>query len=49
VERTGGIEYTARTAGSYVDRGKRFLSAFPESKARDALLSLSDYIVSRTR
>jgi octaprenyl-diphosphate synthase len=49
VERYGGIEYTARTARSYVDRGKRFLSGLPESKARAALLSLSDYIVSRTR
>jgi octaprenyl-diphosphate synthase len=49
VERCGGIEYTARTARSYVDRGKRFLSGLPESKARAALMSLSDYIVSRTR
>jgi octaprenyl-diphosphate synthase len=48
VERTGGIEYTARTAGSYVARGKRYLSALPESNARAALLSLSDYIVSRS-
>lgn len=48
VERNGGIEYTARAARSYVDRGKRFLSALPESKARAALLSLSDYIVSRS-
>jgi octaprenyl-diphosphate synthase len=48
VERNGGIEYTARTARSYVDRGKRFLSGLPESRARAALLTLSDYIVSRT-
>ncbi len=48
VERNGGIEYTARAARSYVDRGKRFLSGLPESRARAALLTLSDYIVSRT-
>ncbi|MDA8122034.1 MAG: polyprenyl synthetase family protein [Deltaproteobacteria bacterium] len=48
VEKNGGIEYTSRTARSYVDRGKRFLDGLPESRARAALLSLSDYIVSRT-
>jgi geranylgeranyl pyrophosphate synthase len=48
VERHGGIEYTARTARSYVDRGKRLLSALPESRSRAALLSLSDYIILRS-
>jgi geranylgeranyl pyrophosphate synthase len=49
VDRYGGIEYTARTARSYVNRGKEFLSALPDSKARESLLSLSDYIVMRSR
>ena len=48
VERNGGIEYTSRAARSFVDRGKRLLSALPESNARAALLSLSEYIVSRS-
>jgi len=48
VERNGGIEYTSRKARSYVDRGKRLLESLPHSRARSALLSLSDYIVSRT-
>jgi geranylgeranyl pyrophosphate synthase len=48
VERYGGIEYTARTARLYVNRGKKFLSALPDSKARAALLLLSDYIVLRS-
>jgi len=49
VERYGGIEYTARTARLYVNRGKEFLSALPDSKARAGLQSLSDYIVLRSR
>jgi len=48
VGRNGGIEYTARTARSYVDRGKRLLLHLPPTKARAALLSLSDFIVSRS-
>ncbi|MEK6779795.1 MAG: polyprenyl synthetase family protein [Candidatus Deferrimicrobiota bacterium] len=48
VEKNGGIGYTARTARFYVNRGKRFLAGLPESRARAALLTLSDYIVSRT-
>ncbi|HZW36016.1 MAG: polyprenyl synthetase family protein [Deltaproteobacteria bacterium] len=48
VERHGGIPYTARAAKTFVNRGKRILSALPASRARGALLSLSDYIVSRS-
>jgi octaprenyl-diphosphate synthase len=48
VQRRGGIEYTARTARSYVSRGKEILSALPDSKARAALMLLSDYIVLRS-
>ncbi|MBM2828988.1 MAG: hypothetical protein HW408_1520, partial [Actinobacteria bacterium] len=48
VERNGGLEYTTRKALSYVGRGKRLLSLLPPSRARAALLSLSDFIVSRS-
>jgi octaprenyl-diphosphate synthase len=48
VERNGGLEYTMRAARSYVDRGKRLVSLLPPSNARAALLSLSDFIVSRS-
>jgi octaprenyl-diphosphate synthase len=48
VEKNKGIEYTTRTARSYVARGKRLLKNLPESKAREALLSLSEYIVARS-
>ena len=43
------MEYAQRTASSFVERGKKALSAFPPSDARDALLYLPDYVVSRDR
>ncbi|MBI5575396.1 MAG: polyprenyl synthetase family protein [Deltaproteobacteria bacterium] len=48
VERNGGLEYTVRSARAYVDRGKRLLSTLPPTNARAALMSLSDFIVSRS-
>jgi len=45
----GGLEYTNRRARYFVNRGKRHLGSLPASPARDGLLALSDYIVSRTR
>ncbi|MGA6993829.1 MAG: polyprenyl synthetase family protein [Candidatus Deferrimicrobiaceae bacterium] len=49
VARNGGLEYTGRRARYFVNRGKRHLGSLPASPARDGLLALSDYIVSRTR
>ncbi len=49
VENNGGIGYAARRAKAYVGRGKRLLSGLPDTTARAALASLSDYIVSRSR
>ena len=49
VRENGGIDYTARRARFYVRRGKSLLSELPDSTARTALLTLSDYIVSRSR
>jgi len=48
VKRHGGIDYTARRARTFVKRGKTLLSGLPDSAARSALLTLSEYIVSRT-
>jgi len=48
VARNGGLEYTYRRARSFVNRGKRHLGFLPTSPAREGLLALSDYIVSRT-
>ncbi len=43
------LDYAQRTAASFVERAKKALQAFPPSDARDALLYLPDYVVSRDR
>ncbi len=49
VKNNGGIDYTVRRAKAYVGRGKRLLAGLPDTVARASLVSLSDYIVSRSR
>jgi len=46
---TRSIEYARRIASDYVERAKKTLYAFPASEARDALMFLPDYVVSRDR
>ncbi len=46
---TRSIEYATRIAAEYVEQAKKTLCAFPDSDARDALLFLPDYVVSRDR
>jgi octaprenyl-diphosphate synthase len=41
------IDYARRAAADYVERAKRALYAFPSSEARDALLFLPDYVITR--
>ena len=48
VARHDGIGYTAARAREFVRRGKRFLSRLPDTPAREALLALSDYVLSRS-
>ncbi len=48
VARHDGIGYTASRARGFIRQGKRYLKGIPPSSARDALLTLSDYVVSRT-
>jgi octaprenyl-diphosphate synthase len=43
------LDYAHGIALDYVERAKRALYAFPPSDARDALLYLPDYVVSRDR
>jgi octaprenyl-diphosphate synthase len=43
------IDYAQRIALDYVERAKKTLYAFPPSEARDALMFLPDYVVSRDR
>jgi octaprenyl-diphosphate synthase len=42
-------EYAQRIAADYIDRAKQALYAFPPSDARDALMYLPDYVISRDR
>jgi len=46
---TRSIEYSNRVAFGYVERAKKTLYSFPSSDARDALMFLPDYVVSRDR
>jgi octaprenyl-diphosphate synthase len=43
------IDYARRVAAGYVDRAKQALCAFPASEAKDALLFLPEYVISRDR
>jgi octaprenyl-diphosphate synthase len=43
------IDYAQRAAADFVERAKKALYAFPPSEARDALLFLPDYVISRDR
>ena len=43
------IDYARRIASDFVDRAKTALYAFPASEARDALMYLPDYVISRDR
>ena len=43
------IEHARRVASDYVERAKKVLCAFPPGDARDALLYLPDYVISRDR
>ncbi len=49
VRRHGGIGYTERRAKAFVRRGQALLAELPDSPARSALSTLSEYIVSRSR
>ena len=46
---TRSIDYAYNTALDFVERAKRALRVFPPSDAREALLFLPDYVVSRDR
>jgi octaprenyl-diphosphate synthase len=43
------IEYARHMAVDFVERAKKSLHAFPASEARDALMYLPDYVISRDR
>jgi octaprenyl-diphosphate synthase len=41
------LEYARRMAADYVERAKKALAVFPPSDAREALMFLPDYVISR--
>jgi geranylgeranyl pyrophosphate synthase len=47
IRESGCAERTMNTASAYVSRAKQCLEVFPESPAKDALLSLSDFVIDR--
>lgn len=49
VKQYGGIEYTVEHARSYINRCKSHLEMFQASPVHDALISLSDYVVTRSK
>jgi octaprenyl-diphosphate synthase len=46
---TRSIDYAQRVAVDFVERAKKALCVFPSSAARDALMYLPDYVISRDR
>lgn len=49
VKQHGGIAYTIETARFYINRCKNHLEQFAPSPVREALLSLSEYVVTRSK
>jgi octaprenyl-diphosphate synthase len=49
VHRYGGIDYSLKVAGNYIERSKSRLDVFADSQEKSALKSLADYIITRQR
>jgi octaprenyl-diphosphate synthase len=49
VRQYGGIDYTILKARHYIDRCQRHLDLFAHSPVREALRSLSEYVVTRSK
>jgi octaprenyl-diphosphate synthase len=47
IERHQGIQYTWEKAKQYVERAKDYLRLFPDSKEKEVLYALADYVVER--
>ncbi len=47
IERYRGVLYTSEEAKRYVERAKDYLRVFPDSKEKDALCALADYVLER--
>jgi len=47
IRKLGSIDYVLKVAKNYVEKAKKSLEVLPESNARDLLMNLADFIVSR--
>jgi octaprenyl-diphosphate synthase len=47
IERYRGIQYTREQAKGYVEGAKNYLRLFPDSKEKEALCALADYVLER--
>jgi len=47
IKRYQGIQYTLEKAKGYVERAKGYLHLFPDSKEKEALYALADYVMER--
>ncbi|HEY3316122.1 MAG TPA: polyprenyl synthetase family protein [Bacillota bacterium] len=47
VRKSGGVEYTLKTAAGYVDRAKVRLEGLPDRPTKGTLLSLADFMANR--
>ncbi len=49
LQQSRSLDYAQRLASEFVERAKKALCVFPSSDARDALMYLPDYVISRDR
>ncbi|MGZ3524088.1 MAG: polyprenyl synthetase family protein [Thermodesulfobacteriota bacterium] len=49
IERYRGVQYTWEKAKEYVERAKGYLHVFPNSREKEALCTLADYVLERKR
>ena len=49
LKKTGAVEYAKEKAKRYVDEAKKTIEKLPDSKAKDALIELADYMITRER
>ncbi len=47
LEKTGAIEYASRKAEAMVNEAKKLLGELPESRAKNALLRIADFVIHR--
>ncbi|MBW2434570.1 MAG: polyprenyl synthetase family protein [Deltaproteobacteria bacterium] len=49
LHKNDGIDYTLKTAGTYIDKAKEALSIFETSKFKDSMLDIADYALARRK